>query len=315
MLPIDSEHIDLSAGYGKFLCLTICGYRKKGMSEADYRHHMTQISAPMTKDLMVKYGIVRWVQIHNQSATKAMMCQLYDPQMANLADFDCFSQVTFKSLDDYKAFKQDPAYKQRLTGDHENFADTRRSSMTIGWVEQFIDGGVVVDGMEDPSDLTTGYQLTAAVMGSFLSGAMVSLSLITIPVFLDTTPTAGQLVVQWARTYHFGHFVLPSLSVATFGLYTYISRTRAAAGRPWLSWFLAGATTITMVPFTWIMMVPINNTLFQLEAAAKAGALDTTLQETQALVMKWNIFHFTRSLLPLAGAALGALATLKRFLF
>lgn len=42
--------------------------------------------------------------------------------------------------------------------------------MTIGWVEQFIDGGVIVDGIEDPTKSTTGYQLTAAVMGSFLSG-------------------------------------------------------------------------------------------------------------------------------------------------
>jgi hypothetical protein len=67
------------------------------------------------------------IQIHNTSETRAMMSQLYDHQMANVADFDCFSQVIFESLEDYKNMKQDPWYKQHLVGDHENFADTKKS--------------------------------------------------------------------------------------------------------------------------------------------------------------------------------------------
>lgn len=56
-----------------------------------------------------------------------MMSQIIDPQMINIADFDCFSQVVFESVDDYKRMKQDPWYQEHLTRDHEKFADTKRS--------------------------------------------------------------------------------------------------------------------------------------------------------------------------------------------
>lgn len=77
------------------------------------------------------------------------MKRLFDHQMANLADFDCFSQVVFKDVDDYKRMKDDAWYKQHLVGDHEKFADTKRSTMTIGWITEFIRDGEVVDCMKD----------------------------------------------------------------------------------------------------------------------------------------------------------------------
>lgn len=86
------------------------------------------------------------------------MSHLFDPQMCNLADYDCFSQVVFESIEDYKRMKQDSWYKEHLFNDHPKFADTKRSQfllssssswliasrMTIGWIEDFIRDGQVV---------------------------------------------------------------------------------------------------------------------------------------------------------------------------
>lgn len=55
------------------------------------------------------------------------MSHLFDPQMCNVADYDCFSQVVFESIEDYKRMKQDSWYKEHLFNDHLKFADTKRS--------------------------------------------------------------------------------------------------------------------------------------------------------------------------------------------
>ena len=46
------------------------------MSEEDYRNHMVNVSAPMTKGLMVKYGIKRWTQVNNNYVVAKMDCTL-----------------------------------------------------------------------------------------------------------------------------------------------------------------------------------------------------------------------------------------------
>lgn len=66
-------------------------------------------------------------QIHNQASTRDLMSHLFDSQMVNVADFDCFSQVVFESIEDYKRMKQDSWYKEHLFNDHLEFADTKRS--------------------------------------------------------------------------------------------------------------------------------------------------------------------------------------------
>ncbi len=133
---------------------------------------------------------------------------------------------------------------------------------------------------------------------------MFSLSAIAVPVFLDTNTDSGQLVRQWSRTYHYGHIILPAFCIATCSLYAYASFSRR---KDWKLYAAAGVTTIAMVPFTWVVMTPTNNTLFGLEDAALSADQEALadLDAVRELVIRWSWLHATRSFFPLFGAIVG----------
>ncbi|KAI5270945.1 hypothetical protein E4T47_05734 [Aureobasidium subglaciale] len=94
------------------LCWTVTAYRKDGMTEEAYHKYLSEVHGPL---------------VHTNTTTRAKMDQIFDPQFANVADYDCIIQATFKSVDDFVRFKADPEYLRIIAPDHENFADTKRS--------------------------------------------------------------------------------------------------------------------------------------------------------------------------------------------
>lgn len=181
--------------------------------------------------------------------------------------------------------------------------------------------------------LNVGVEVVAVVTGCFLSGvhrsdpgrnltayltsligAMMNLFLLTIPVLLETTQQTQQLLHQWTRVFYSGHRKGPGISIATGLIYGYAAWSKHAAGSPWRVFAVAGATTVSMIPYTWIVMQSTNNALFRAEARTKAEQAQSWT-EAESLVKTWNRLNAVRALFPLAGAILGILGTVKLVVF
>jgi hypothetical protein len=134
---------------------------------------------------------------------------------------------------------------------------------------------------------------------------MMGISVVAVPVLLDTSTKSSHLLTQFLRLYHYGHQIMPSLAVATSLLYGWTSLQLRALGKPWLHYIVAGVATLTMVPFTWVVMAPTNNTLFYLDTQSRYEKVAVDLDLVQGILTRWAVLHIVRSLFPLAGAIFG----------
>jgi hypothetical protein len=134
---------------------------------------------------------------------------------------------------------------------------------------------------------------------------MASISVIAIPVILETAPQPSLLYCQWAHVYHHGHIILPGMAVAILALYVCAAIREKSLHRLRTTLLLiAGVVTICMVPFTWLFMLPINNILFGLGAETASGS-SSSMAEAKELVRVWSHLHLVRSTFPLIGALIG----------
>lgn len=99
------------------------------------------------------------------------------------------------------------------------------------------------------------------------------------------------------------------MAVGTSLLYLYSASRRRKSGNSWALLVLAAITTVIMVPFTWLVMVPTNNELFRLEGLSRVEPEIMDISGAKDLVIKWAYMHITRSVFPLLGAIMGVLGT------
>ncbi|PNY22484.1 Uncharacterized protein TCAP_07123 [Tolypocladium capitatum] len=130
----------------KYLCLHILGFKKSGVTIAEYREYMVNVHSPLVGGLVAKYGIIHWSMSHPDEQSPDLFDKIRDGLFANLAPFDVVVTIVMPDIDTWLRFRADPFFKKDVGPDHDKFADTRRSQMMLGWYTPLLeDGKLLID--------------------------------------------------------------------------------------------------------------------------------------------------------------------------
>jgi hypothetical protein len=132
---------------------------------------------------------------------------------------------------------------------------------------------------------------------------------LTPPIILDTThdqPTS-LVVRQWARTFHYGHMILPPTAILTLIIYLCVLYTRRNDRAAMLGYALAAFLTVAIIPFTLAFMDNTSLALVALDEGYTRGTIVPSKTDTspRMLVAKWGYLHLCRAVMPGIGAMVG----------
>lgn len=146
-----------------------------------------------------------------------------------------------------------------------------------------------------------------------LSGLLMSLYSITMPVLISTSTSEHVLLRQWRIIFDKGHTQGPALAVSTSVIYCYVAWARETANESGKPYLLAAALTMGIVPYTWVFMWRTNTNLFDAVDQSRTKTLNITKGRAEDMIKQWTTLHGVRSLFPLAGALVG-LSTMLRLI-
>lgn len=136
-------------------------------------------------------------------------------------------------------------------------------------------------------------------------------SLIAIPALANLLP--GERVRAFRGLYNVGGIRSPALGIFTSSVLAYnswLSYSTAKDQSTWTLYAAAAISTLTVAPFTVLIMGPTNARLLKLAEKADKGQMISD-KDVAALLRKWKFLNYTRYILPLVASVLTLRAALS----
>ncbi|CAK7269715.1 hypothetical protein SEPCBS57363_003741 [Sporothrix epigloea] len=190
---------------------------------------------------------------------------------------------------------------------------------------------ISINAPVEVSNVVRGAQAASIFISAAAAGGSLGISTFYVRQILDS-PT-NVMLRQWGRMYHSGKAVFPGAAVAAAAAYGYVyfATTNSSSLPNTLEVstsnlpLIAAGLCLSIVPYTFLMMLPTNKQLLPKAQAAEEDALFTkadkaagagtvyTAQQEQAakqLVDRWGMLNLGRPILLSAAAIVGLIAFL-----
>lgn len=136
-------------------------------------------------------------------------------------------------------------------------------------------------------------------------GAISSVSTVAIPCAIATARSDDALLQQWKTIYWTGHAQGPSIAIIAGIVHGGIAYAKSNRGEDPAFSILAAAFTVGIVPYTWSVMIPTNNSLLD-GANTGRGA-----ENARSLVGRWRWMNGLRGALPMVGGILSLIGMIR----
>jgi hypothetical protein len=139
----------------KLVRITICAYRKEGLSEKEFHRYWADVHGPLAREWFHRCGIVRYVQVCGKDYPSNLLgknpdlivCFQYhsSPEQRQLAqkmmssagkhknlDYDALIDVYVRDFQHFVDAFEDPLYLTEIRPDEDKFCDTASMILSVG---------------------------------------------------------------------------------------------------------------------------------------------------------------------------------------
>jgi hypothetical protein len=137
---------------------------------------------------------------------------------------------------------------------------------------------------------------------------MLSLSYFPIPLLHNTiTSTTVQHTLHQLTTFlSYGDPLVPLTAISiTLMHWTHAYHLHARSNPLFTNYVLAGLPTLFMIPYTIILVFPVNRQMARLKEKAEKEEGSVGVEEVRKSLRGWNRRHVVRSLMPIVGVVVG----------